>query len=202
MEGSCGADILLAVSLLWRPHHPRQLQQVSHQCPPRHNDHRTCVTSFLAGCVTFSFLGALALQLGVDVSEVATSGKATIKRLVHIFQWASVPLSSNITWSIKGRLDFDTSDIHVCEKKQLVCAAAQLHVIKVTRLRSQGCLHAFTLRNKRALRARLPYAVPGCSQFLGRSEHTCGMRAQQEDSVGFDPTTSSHLRVWRCSLYH
>ena len=32
--------------------------------------------------------------------------------------------------------------------------------------------------------ARLSYAVPGCWCFVGRSEHTCGMRAQQEDSVG------------------
>ena len=40
------------------------------------------------------------------------------------------------------------------------------------------------------LRARLSYVAPGCSRFLGRSEHTCGTRAQQEDSVGFEPTTS------------
>ena len=45
---------------------------------------------------------------------------------------------------------------------------------------------------------RLPYMVPGCSRFLGRLEHTCGTRAQQEDSVGFEPTTSQHLRVSRC----
>ena len=38
-----------------------------------------------------------------------------------------------------------------------------------------------------ALRARLPYAAPGCSQSLGGSEHIYGMSAQQEDSVGFDP---------------
>ena len=29
--------------------------------------------------------------------------------------------------------------------------------------------------------------------FLGRPEHTCGTRAQQEDSVGFKPTTSEHF---------
>ena len=28
---------------------------------------------------------------------------------------------------------------------------------------------------------------------LGRSEHTCGTRAQQEDSVGLEPTASQHL---------
>ena len=28
------------------------------------------------------------------------------------------------------------------------------------------------------------------------------LRAQQEDSVGFEPTTSQHLRVSRCRLYH
>ena len=74
--------------------------------------------------------------------------------------------------------------------------------LKVKGLKPQVCLHGFTLRNKLALGARLPYAVPGCSRFLGRSEHTCGTRAQQEDSMGFEPTTSQHLRVWRCRLYH
>ena len=28
--------------------------------------------------------------------------------------------------------------------------------------------------------------MPGCSRFPGRLEHTCGMSAQQEDSVGFE----------------
>ena len=43
---------------------------------------------------------------------------------------------------------------------------------------------ACALINNSALRARLPYAVPGCSRFLGRSEHTCGTRALQEDCSG------------------
>ena len=46
---------------------------------------------------------------------------------------------------------------------------------------------ANALRNSSALRARLPYAAPGCSWFLGRSKHTRGTRAQQEDSVGLNP---------------
>ena len=36
-----------------------------------------------------------------------------------------------------------------------------------------------------SLRVRLAYVVPGCSCLLGRLEHTCGTRAQQEDSVRF-----------------
>ena len=80
----------------------------------------------------------------------------------------------------------------------LMYSTAELSKVK---LKSRDCLHAFTLRNNRALRVRLPYAAPGCSQFLDRSEHTCGTRAQQEDSVGLEPTTSEHLRVWRCRLY-
>ena len=28
------------------------------------------------------------------------------------------------------------------------------------------------------------------ARFIGRSEHTCATRAQQEDSVGFEQTTS------------
>ena len=71
--------------------------------------------------------------------------------------------------------------------------------LKRLRLKMRVCLHAFTLKNERALRVRLPYAAPGCSRFLGRSEHTCGKRAQQEDSARFKPTP---LRVWRCRLYH
>ena len=35
---------------------------------------------------------------------------------------------------------------------------------------------------------------PGCSQFIGRSEHTWG-------PAGFEPTTSQNLRVLRCRLY-
>ena len=34
------------------------------------------------------------------------------------------------------------------------------------------------LRNMGALRAWLPFAAPVCSQFVGRSEHTCGTKAQ------------------------
>ena len=30
-----------------------------------------------------------------------------------------------------------------------------------------------------ALRARLPFTAPVCSQFVGRSEHTCDPKAQQ-----------------------
>ena len=55
------------------------------------------------------------------------------------------------------------------------------------------------LRNDRALRARLPYAAPRCSCLLGRSEHTCGTRAQREDSVGFKLTTLQHFCVSKCS---
>ena len=44
--------------------------------------------------------------------------------------------------------------------------------------------------------------APSYSQLLCRLEHTCGTRAQQEDSVGFEPTASDHLRVLRCRLYH
>ena len=44
--------------------------------------------------------------------------------------------------------------------------------------------------------------MSGCSWFLGRSEHTHGTGAQQEDSVGFEPTTSQNLCVSRCRLYH
>ena len=44
--------------------------------------------------------------------------------------------------------------------------------------------------------------MPGCSRFLGRLEHTHRRIAQQEDSVGFKLTTSQHLRVSRCRLYH
>ena len=29
-----------------------------------------------------------------------------------------------------------------------------------------------------------------------------GWGSQQEDSVGFEPTTSQNLRIWRCRLYH
>ena len=62
------------------------------------------------------------------------------------------------------------------------------------------CLHE--RKKLHALTARLPYAAPGWSRFLGRPEHTCGTRAQQEDSVGFEPTTSQHLHVLRYRLYH
>ena len=38
--------------------------------------------------------------------------------------------------------------------------------------------------------------------FLGRSEHTCGTRAQQEDSMGFELTSFQHLRGSMGMLYH
>lgn len=37
-----------------------------------------CLTSFFAGFVIFSFLGALALKTNVDVEEVAQSGRWTL----------------------------------------------------------------------------------------------------------------------------
>ena len=53
----------------------------------------------------------------------------------------------------------------------------KLKLVKIARSVSCAC----ALRNCSALRARLPCAAPGCSRFLGRSEHTCGLRVQQED---------------------
>ena len=35
------------------------------------------------------------------------------------------------------------------------------------------------LRGMSALGARLPFTAPVCFQFVGRSEHTCGPKAQQ-----------------------
>ena len=39
----------------------------------------------------------------------------------------------------------------------------------------------------------MPYAAPGCSRFLGRSEHTCNTRAQQEDCSGIRTHNLSSL---------
>ena len=46
------------------------------------------------------------------------------------------------------------------------------------------CTHVLCTHVHWAITVRLPYATPGCSRFLGRSEHTCGTRAQQEDCSG------------------
>ena len=53
--------------------------------------------------------------------------------------------------------------------------------------------HVFPLRSYGALRARLLYVVPGYSRFLGRSECTCGTRAQQEDCSGIQTHSLSTL---------
>ena len=45
------------------------------------------------------------------------------------------------------------------------------------------------------LQYKLPHAALSRSQFLGRLEHTSGTTAQQEDSVGFEPTTSQYFCV-------
>ena len=39
------------------------------------------------------------------------------------------------------------------------------------------------LRNIGAFRARLPFAAPVCSQFVGRSERTCGPKSQQSVDI-------------------
>ena len=62
-------------------------------------------------------------------------------------------------------------------------------------LRSRVCLHACALRNKVPQEQGCHMRQSGCSRFLGRSEYTCGTRARQEDSVGFEPTASQHLRA-------
>ena len=49
-------------------------------------------------------------------------------------------------------------------------------------LKSQVCL-CQSIEKYGCLKARLPFTAPVCSQFMGRSEHTCGPKAQQsEDS--------------------
>ena len=46
------------------------------------------------------------------------------------------------------------------------------------------------------LRARLPFAAPVCSQFVGRLERTCGAKAQQSiDSEGIRTQDLQHLRA-------
>ena len=71
-------------------------------------------------------------------------------------------------------------------------------MFKVVILKSQGgCFNGLRAKKKHDFRARLPYVAPGCSRFLGRSEHTCGMMGQAGE-----PTTSQHLLVSRCRLYH
>ena len=51
--------------------------------------------------------------------------------------------------------------------------------------KNRKCVSASGLRNMGAVRARLPFMAPVCSQFVGWSEHTCGPKAQQSvDSSG------------------
>ena len=49
--------------------------------------------------------------------------------------------------------------------------------LKVKNCKVVSC--ACAVGNYSTLRARLPHAAPGCSRFLGRPEHTCGMRASR-----------------------